>query len=541
MPVSKIIGENQLPEGSPLLLDTHRSTSSRGMGAIELVLNASYLLWIELVLKDWLLSYHERNYPYAASFAMSAGIIVGFVALRCVHHPRLWRDVILAGATILTAATVAELLPYELGVLPTVAVLTCGLAGPSFLMGKDNITRRRRYFYGAAAVIGLIALIYQPTHGPEKIFWGVIVALVTLSSGAVAVFIHRRGDKAGWRQKMISFRLVQAVSVSLVGGIVLLYLIIMVPVLSISIGKTALLGLGMGWTYQAILESGDIIGIISKQFHMVPAIPLMIGSLAILPLLIRKSGISEWRLALYAAAAIIGLTVVASVNLPGWSVGSNLLSIAKSAGMAWPESTWFALTLVKEQGLLVILIVGCILITCVSASVLVLTRLTEGHDQEARISLCAGAISSFYGMLLGVHLGPPFLTGGSVVGTWALAIVVASVGIGAFSRLQGPVRSRQPASSDTGVKKRRRRLGVLGGIGVGALVTVVCVVSCRYILDKSIQPFAGTATPPAIRPIFPCLPYRVRCRTQPSPLKILNFIVIAALIGGASITRYVQI
>jgi hypothetical protein len=492
-----VITENQLHGGSQCLpVTSHESRRGRATNAIELILSASYLLLVELVLKDWLVSSYELAYPYAASFAMCLGIILGFMALRRVHLVRLWRDLVLAASAILSAAALAELLPQKLGVLPAVAVLTCGLAGPSLLAGGDKLGKRRRYFYVAAVTTGLLALIAQPTQEPKRIFWGVIVALVTLSSGTFAVFICRCAQKVRRRQNKFPLA-VKLGAALLIGGIAILFSIMMIPALSLSTGETAWLGLGFGWTHQPILETGDIRQALSTQVRVAPAVSLMIGSLVILPLLLRKGVISEWRLTRYVTAVIIGFTIFAlgPKNLLGWDTWPNFFSIAKSAPLASSGSEEFVLTLLKEQGLLLVFVLGCILITAVSLGVLVLVRLVEEQEQEARMSLCAGVISTFFGMLLSVQIGPPFLTGDSVAGTWALAIAVASVGIAA-SRPQQQSSSIRRVYTATGIRKRRRWILVLAGFGILAFAAAIYFVSYRNTLDKIIQPFVGTAAPP---------------------------------------------
>lgn len=506
MHAPKSVSENRSPVRcrSTLFLAASPGRMSRGvMDAIELMLSASYLLWIELILKDWLISNYQPRYPYVASVATSGGIIAGFMALRRVHHPRLWRDVVLAWATILTTGSVAEILPQRLGVLPAVAVLTCGLAAPSLLMGREKISKRRRYFYGAALTIGLIALINHPANEPEKIFRGGIVALVTLSTGAVAVWLYRGGDHTVCGPVMIPPRLVKAGAILLAGGIVLLFLIIMSPLLSLSMGETAWLGLGLGWSDPSILQSGDIIGVISSPFHARRALILMVCSLAIPLLVIRRERVSGSRLALYATAAVIGLAVFASgpAKLLSRGMGDLLLSIAKSAQVTSPETLWYSLTLVKEQGLLVILVLGSTLITSLGAGVVVLTGSAERPELEARISLCAGAISSLYGVLLAAHIGPPFLTGDSVAGTWALATIIASLGIAV--RLPDQATDERPLNNGSDVKRRRWHVRGMVGIGTLGLALAVSVVSCRHALDQSIQPYVGAAAPPGYQTYVP--------------------------------------
>jgi hypothetical protein len=174
--------------------------------------------------------------------------------------------------------------------------------------------------------------------------------------------------------------------------------------------------------------------------------------------------------------------------------GSQLLAGVKSAHVASPETTWFALTLAKEQGLLVIFILACILIISLAIGALVLASQSKGPEQEARIALCAGVISSLYGISLGAHIGPPFLTANSVAGTWAIAIAFASLAIGS-SRPQRRA-NKGPVFVEATAKKQTKRVRWLVGSGVAALAIVSGVVLYQHALSKVIQPFVGTSPPP---------------------------------------------
>lgn len=295
---------------------------------------------------------------------------------------------------------------------------------------------------------------------------------------------------------------VKAGAILLTGGILVLFSITVIPLLSLSFTDTSLLGLGIGWGSQTILQTSDFILAVPKQFHG-PALVLTICSVALLPLLIRRVNISGWRFVPYVAAAIIGLTVFTYwwANALSLDSGSQLLAVVKSAQAASPETTSFALTLAKEQGLLVILILACILIISFAVGTLVLAAPSKGPEQEARVSLCAGVISSLYGILVGAHIGPPFLTSNSVAGTWAIAIAFASLGIAA-SPPQRRANTRF-VFVDARVRKQTKRVGWLVGSGVAALAIVFGIILYQHALSKVIQPFVGTSPPPGYKNYVP--------------------------------------
>lgn len=165
----------------------------------------------------------------------------------------------------------------------------------------------------------------------------------------------------------------------------------------------------------------------------------------------------------------------------------------------WPGVESFAPLIAAEWGTLVLWLLGLIFLTSLGAAALVLWDATGGpkSEPEARVQLCAGAISSFYGMLLGAHLGPPFLTVDSISGTWVLALAVAATGIAATSHpsQEVSVRIASAVGEQTIAPRRRSMKRAACVISLATLVLVSGVVLYLKSLRQVLQPFAGDGPP----------------------------------------------
>ena len=207
-----------------------------------LVLALSYSLLAANVFKDWLLSYYHPRYPLVASAATSAALVAGLIAMRHVRSLARWRDAMIAIATFLTLANLLHLLPRNLGIMPAVPALAAGLAIPP-LLAPSLLPRRRAALYAAAAALGLATLVW-----PTTITHAMAVAAMVLAPALGVLGLQRaRG---------IPLALAAAVAP------LVIFVVIMLPLRTVQVTDTALLGLGLGWgkDSSAALEYADLIG-----------------------------------------------------------------------------------------------------------------------------------------------------------------------------------------------------------------------------------------------------------------------------------------
>lgn len=475
---------------------------SRAAGAIELALGFAYFLLMEAVLKDWLTSYAYPDYPLLASFVTSTGVIAGFIALRRVRRPGVWRDIVLAGSAALTAAEILGFLPNGFGVLPSVAVLTCGLAIAPLAVrgGRSSVWRKRLYV--AAAAVGFAAMTWRRINLPRNTAWGSFVVLVTFGVSVLVVLILQRPKGRGQGYRIIRSGLAGFPIVYLLaGGLFSLFLITLSPLALLSFNNTGLLGLGLGLgrPSASAIKATDFIAAATWKFSL-PAVIVTACALIIPFLLVRKQYISRLSRGLYAVAATAGFAALyyASVTLPG------PLPVQASRQAASGETMPFAMALANEQGLFTVFALGLVLLAGLCGGAIVMSGPLEGEDREERITLLAGAVAGLYGMLMGAHIGPPFLTSDSAAGTWALSIAAASLGIAAFP-LARPQAPAEFTVKDGRAWKERKTvvLAALLGTGLIALALVSLVVYYQPILQKMVQPYTGTTPLPGYKAYVP--------------------------------------
>ncbi len=101
----------------------------------------------------------------------------------------------------------------------------------------------------------------------------------------------------------------------------------------------------------------------------------------------------------------------------------------------------FGLLLMKEQGLPIILALVFTMVCALASGVVVLLLGRNSPDSLRRVVLSAIGLGTIYGLLLVAPGHAPFETTSSVLGTWLLAMAVASLGIAATPEYQ--VKQRQ--------------------------------------------------------------------------------------------------
>src|SRR3990172_9014507 len=145
--------------------------------AALLVLSIAYLLWLQGIVKDSLLSSKEP-YPYTAWFATTIAVAGGFVALFLTRKATVWRDSLLWAGLFLTVADLLGTLPKELGIFPAVSVFSLAFGVASLLSARRRARDGNEKLYAGVVVSGAVSLFVHSVQ-PKKL-WAVFVVLVVV-------------------------------------------------------------------------------------------------------------------------------------------------------------------------------------------------------------------------------------------------------------------------------------------------------------------------------------------------------------------------
>lgn len=210
----------------------------------------------------------------------------------------------------------------------------------------------------------------------------------------------------------------------------------------------------------------------------------------------------------FGPSLFLGISDAAMLGLGlGWGDRARLSRSGLTLAQGWSLQA-FGRTLATEHGLLTCLVVGLLVWIAVVTGVVKLLYTkpdTDSEAQAARIALCAGSISSMYGLLLSIRLRPPFMTSDSVMGTATLAVVVASAGIG--SSMVGASHGPGFFGKMAVALRHKVSLALLTGcLAEIALLSCLGFIYYRRNLDKMIEPYLGSGTPPGFLSGYALIP-----------------------------------
>ena len=448
-----------------------------------MVLSVAYLLWLEGISKDWLLSYVEP-YPLMASLATTVAVIGGFVALLLVQTPMRWHGPILCITLTLTITDLSGITPKQLGIFPAVPVLAFALGTASLFTGNRQAADRNERFYAAAAVAsGAISLCAGGAQS-KKLLWALSLILVVAAVSGLAVWLAKWGGTSLVQPRGRAV-LARSCAALIVAGFGILVGVTFGPSLSLGISDVAMLGLGLEWQHRTNLSRSGFL----ESFAL-------LAILAVGVLLLKR-----W---LRLRPDIMGHSFLVPLICIGGPLVAVLLSMQKEDkyGLTSVQESSsleaFGRTLATEYGLLTALVVGLLLWTAVVTGVLKLLHVrpdTDGEAQGARIALCAGSISTLYGLLLSSRLGPPFMTSDSIIGTTTLAVVVASAGFRSSS--VGTSHGQVFCGKMAAALRRKVSLVLLTGSLAGiALLLSLGLLYYRRNLEQMIEPYMDGRTAP---------------------------------------------
>lgn len=169
------------------------------------------------------------------------------------------------------------------------------------------------------------------------------------------------------------------------------------------------------------------------------------------------------------------------------------------------NSTGLGLLLMKEQGLPIVLVLAFTMACALASGALALSHDQDAPNRPQRVILSTIGLSAIYGLLLIAPNHAPFETTSSVLGTWVLALAVASLGIAVTPEYQvkqrqvstETTRSNQLASDDQTIsipqtsskiqltKTPRRRTAIHWWLGFLS-VLLVTVIWVHYSLSRQV-------------------------------------------------------
>ena len=205
----------------------------------------------------------------------------------------------------------------------------------------------------------------------------------------------------------------------------------------------------------------------------------------------------------------LGNFILVSLICIGGALAAGLWSTQKedNYGLSYVQRSSsfsaFGRTLATEYGLVTALVVGLLLWAGIATGVLKLLHLKTDHDAEAEgggVVLCAGSVSTLFGLLLSSRLGTPFMTSDSIIGTATLAVTVAWAGVGSSS---------QGSSFFGNVARtlRRKATLVLLSASVVAIALLFPVgLYCWRNVERMVQPYTDSKTLPGFPSGFTPLP-----------------------------------
>ena len=456
------------------------------------VLSIAYLLWLQGIMKDWLLSTMEP-YPYTAWFATTIVVAGGFVSLFLTRNPARWRDSLLGAGLFLTVADLLGILPKELGIFPGVSVSSLAFGVASLLSTRRRARDGKEKLYAAVVVSGAVSLFAHSVQ--SKKLWTVFVVLVVVIVSGLAVWLASafNGARSGIQPRR-GDTLARICGIVIVGFFGILFWLTVGRSLQLRISDASILGLGLGWYWKTQLGVAHVL-------YFATCLILALLAMVFRPELRRFAPVlSRFKKHSFPASLIY--------------FGVALGILAVSIGQARTERTlaaqqWllepFGPIVATEFGLLTVLALGSVLWIAVGIGVMRLFRVRAGVDieaQEVDIALWAGSISSLYAAILVTPLGHPFMTSDSVGGTMALAMAVASVGI------QSPTGSRGHTllgRAQATFSNKRNLLLVIGSLVGVALVSGMGAGYYHRSLVNKIAPYMWSGSPPDFPPGFVAL------------------------------------
>lgn len=153
-----------------------RSEAGRLAGGLwEVLFEIGFLLWLVIVLQDWLLS-SVTPYPYAASLGNTVGVVVGFAVFLKVRNFSLWQEAVVLGGVIVLLTAICG---AGVEVVPSVAVLVTAWTTALLISGRPHQAKWRRIWHLAGAVLAASVLL-QHAARQESLWHGIFAWLTTI-------------------------------------------------------------------------------------------------------------------------------------------------------------------------------------------------------------------------------------------------------------------------------------------------------------------------------------------------------------------------